>query len=117
MPKKSTAVSPMMNKLSGHIATAVQRPVPTAVIARAKLHLVDTFAAMISGSRLLPGRKAIDYVKTDLMPDFDFDAFNHEYPENGALAEETQVEIEQVEIEIEENIAAPGTASEEVDKW
>jgi len=54
----------MMNKLSGHIATAVQRPVPTAVIARAKLHLVDTFAAMISGSRLLPGRKAIDYVKT-----------------------------------------------------
>jgi len=64
MPKKSTAVSPMMNKLSGHIATAVQRPVPTAVIARAKLHLVDTFAAMISGSRLLPGRKAIDYVKT-----------------------------------------------------
>jgi len=64
MPKKSTAVSPMMNKLSDHIATAVQRPVPTAVIARAKLHLVDTFAAMISGSRLLPGRKAIDYVKT-----------------------------------------------------
>jgi hypothetical protein len=26
--------------------------------------------------------EAIDYVKTDLMPDFDFDAFNHEYPEN-----------------------------------
>lgn len=25
--------------------------------------------------------EAIDYVKTDLMPDFDFDAFNHEYPE------------------------------------
>jgi hypothetical protein len=23
--------------------------------------------------------EAIDYVKTDLMPDFDFDAFNHEY--------------------------------------
>ena len=25
--------------------------------------------------------EAVDYVKTDLMPDFDFDAFNHEYPE------------------------------------
>lgn len=25
--------------------------------------------------------EAIDYVKTDLMPDFDFDAFNHENPE------------------------------------
>jgi Protein of unknown function (DUF3276) len=26
--------------------------------------------------------EAIDYVKTDLMPDFDFDAFNHENTEN-----------------------------------
>src|SRR5450432_4500416 len=26
--------------------------------------------------------EAIDFVKTDLMPDFDFDAFNHENPEN-----------------------------------
>ena len=26
--------------------------------------------------------EAIDYVKTDLMPDFDFDAFNHENSEN-----------------------------------
>jgi len=25
--------------------------------------------------------EAVDFVKTDLMPDFDFDAFNHEYPE------------------------------------
>lgn len=26
--------------------------------------------------------ETIDYVKTDLMPDFDFDAFNHEYEES-----------------------------------
>ena len=26
--------------------------------------------------------EAVDYVKTDLMPDFDFDAFNHENPDN-----------------------------------
>lgn len=25
--------------------------------------------------------ETIDFVKTDLMPDFDFDAFNHEYPD------------------------------------
>ena len=27
--------------------------------------------------------EAVDYVKTDLMPDFDFDAFNHEESEQG----------------------------------
>jgi hypothetical protein len=25
--------------------------------------------------------EVVDYVKTELMPDYDFDAFNHEYPE------------------------------------
>jgi len=35
--------------------------------------------------------EAVDYVKTDLMPDFDFDAFNHEYPEG----EEGNTEYEQ----------------------
>lgn len=27
--------------------------------------------------------EAVDHVKTDLMPDFDFDAFNHDYDEEG----------------------------------
>src|ERR1051325_7536768 len=27
--------------------------------------------------------EAVDYVKTDLMPDFDFDAYNHDNPEEG----------------------------------
>ena len=27
--------------------------------------------------------EAVDHVKTELMPDFDFDAFNHEYDEDG----------------------------------
>lgn len=30
--------------------------------------------------------EAIDHVKTELMPDFDFDAFNHEYDEDGEHA-------------------------------
>jgi RNA-binding protein YlmH len=36
--------------------------------------------------------EAVDYVKTDLMPDFDFDAFNHEYPEDGATQEGVNLE-------------------------
>ena len=33
--------------------------------------------------------EAVDYVKTDLMPDFDFDAFNHDnYDENGIASTE-----------------------------
>ena len=54
----------MMQKLSAYIAGAAKRPLPKHVVARAKLHLVDTFAAMISGSRLLPGQNAIRYVKS-----------------------------------------------------
>lgn len=30
--------------------------------------------------------EAVDHVKTELMPDFDFDAFNHEYDEDAAEA-------------------------------
>jgi Protein of unknown function (DUF3276) len=58
--------------------------------------------------------EAVDYVKTELMPDFDFDAYNHEYPENTPVAEGGDVEIE---IVIEEDISPSGAAAEDVDKW
>jgi hypothetical protein len=72
--------------------------------------------------------EAVDYVKTDLMPDFDFDAFNHEYNdsmEEGAVTEPLVAdEVETVTAPaaiIEEVIVvsspASTTASEEVDKW
>lgn len=81
--------------------------------------------------------EAIDYVKTDLMPDFDFDAFNHEYDEDGAPAAEggeVAVAAEEAAIEpavvvaetpvtpvaVSSSIAdaeASNLASEEVDKW
>jgi len=57
-------VSPLMHELSTYLARAVRRSPPEAVLNRAKLHLVDTFAAMISGTRLLPGKKAIGYIKS-----------------------------------------------------
>jgi 2-methylcitrate dehydratase PrpD len=53
-----------MLKLSKYISSATSIEIPDAVTERAKLHLIDTFAAMISGSKLEPGKKAIAYVKT-----------------------------------------------------
>lgn len=56
-------VSPLMRKLSSYMARALERKLPREVAERARLHLVDTFAAIISGSRLLPGKRAIAYIK------------------------------------------------------
>ena len=79
--------------------------------------------------------EAVDYVKTDLMPDFDFDAYNHDQPaegenhvgENGTapvaiineISEATEVEEKIItETPVVTAAAAPSTDhSEEVDKW
>ena len=53
-----------MHRLSAYIATALRRPLPSAVVEKTKHHILDTIAAMVSGSRLAPGIKAIVYVKT-----------------------------------------------------
>ncbi len=60
---KHEAVSPLMRELSTYMASALGRKLPEEVAERARLHLVDTFAAIISGSRLIPGKHAIAYVK------------------------------------------------------
>jgi 2-methylcitrate dehydratase PrpD len=57
------AVSPITRALSAYIASALARPLPPEVADKAKCHLLDTLAAMVSGSRLLPGRRAIAYVR------------------------------------------------------
>lgn len=91
--------------------------------------------------------EAIDYVKTDLMPDFDFDAFNHENSENYegnsyeikkegeenkeitseekgdeapteiAAAATPEIESEPKENKEEEDQITKNTEHEEVDKW
>jgi hypothetical protein len=72
--------------------------------------------------------ETIDHVKTELMPDFDFDAFNHEYEMEGS---EENVEVAPthsnaempVTVEIKPTPIENDTAnndnlsSEEVDKW
>ncbi|MEI6415664.1 MAG: MmgE/PrpD family protein, partial [Pseudomonadota bacterium] len=62
MLKKGAVISPIMRTLSAYIASVPSRQLPAAVTERAKHHLLDTISAMISGSRLLPGKRAIDYV-------------------------------------------------------
>ncbi len=59
--KISPAVSPLMRRLAVYIAQAPRRPLPAAVTERTKHHLLDTLAAMVSGSRLLPGARAIAF--------------------------------------------------------
>ena len=72
--------------------------------------------------------EAVDYVKTDLMPDFDFDAFNHEYNEDGngytpEVVENTEVPAvaDAAPAVVAESVSAPNVAangaSEQVDKW
>ena len=64
MKNVQAEISPLMEELSSYIAGAIKKPLPPEVVERAKVHLVDTFAAIISGSRLLPGKKALAYVKS-----------------------------------------------------
>jgi hypothetical protein len=78
--------------------------------------------------------EAVDYVKTDLMPDFDFDAFNHDQvSENGETHHDHTephdspldpvVQVSEPEPLKVEAAAAPESSSsasdhlEEVDKW
>jgi len=62
--KTGKAPSPLMRDLSTYIARAGRKRLPADVMEQARIHFVDTVAAMISGSRLLPGKKALAYVKT-----------------------------------------------------
>jgi hypothetical protein len=62
--------------------------------------------------------EAVDFVKTDLMPDFDFDAFNHEYPENEIAETEVTTVASDVIPTIDNTISeTKNFSSEEVDKW
>src|ERR1041384_1697950 len=53
------AISPAMTTLSGYMAAAKDRALPAEVVEKAKHHILDTFAAMVSGSELPPGKAAL----------------------------------------------------------
>jgi 2-methylcitrate dehydratase PrpD len=57
-------VSPAMAALSEYMAAARGRALPPDVAEKAKHHILDTFAAMVSGSRLPPGLAALKLART-----------------------------------------------------
>ena len=74
--------------------------------------------------------EAIDHVKTELMPDFDFDAFNHDTPYDGEESQHKNTSVENSKNDvssetipeeksttIESNLSLDNGSTEEVDKW
>src|SRR6266850_7116949 len=54
-------VSPVTDKLSTYMSEASARELPDEVTDKTKQHILDTVAAMISGSQLAPGRAALQF--------------------------------------------------------
>ena len=50
-----STISPVTTALADYVAKTLDRELPAAALARTKLHVLDTIAAMVSGSRLKPG--------------------------------------------------------------
>ncbi|MDX2049360.1 MAG: DUF3276 family protein [Chitinophagaceae bacterium] len=60
--------------------------------------------------------EAVDHVKTELMPDFDFDAYNHDTPVAEDGVEEVEAAPQEV-VDAGENHRPDNGSGEEVDKW
>jgi 2-methylcitrate dehydratase PrpD len=56
-------ISAPTRALAAYIARALRLRLPAAVAEKARHHVLDTMAAMVSGARLAPGRAAIVYVR------------------------------------------------------
>ncbi|RYC30094.1 MmgE/PrpD family protein [Lichenibacterium minor] len=67
LPRRALAapvpVGAVMATLSGYMAAAGGRALPDEVVEKAKHHILDTFAAMISGSGLPPARAALKFAQ------------------------------------------------------
>jgi 2-methylcitrate dehydratase PrpD len=59
----SASISPVMEKLSAYMAEARNRALPDNVVQETKHHILDTIAAMVSGSELPPGRMAVEFAR------------------------------------------------------
>ena len=57
------APGPVMAELSAYMAAATATPLPEGAAEAARHHLLDTFAAMLSGAALRPGRQAHRYAR------------------------------------------------------
>jgi 2-methylcitrate dehydratase PrpD len=59
---QASGSGPIMSALSAYMSEAASRALPADVIEHTKQHLLDTLAAMISGSDLAPGQAAQRYI-------------------------------------------------------
>lgn len=57
-------ISPATRRLSSYVAEAPGRPLPEDVAEKARHHILDTLAAMVSGTHLHPGKMALAYIAT-----------------------------------------------------
>ncbi|MEQ8195341.1 MAG: MmgE/PrpD family protein, partial [Rhodospirillales bacterium] len=64
MSSENEKISALMNKLSAYIAGAGKQKLPKKVMDKTKHHILDTLAAMVSGSHLSPGQYAIKFVRS-----------------------------------------------------
>jgi 2-methylcitrate dehydratase PrpD len=59
----SAEISPVMDKISSYMTQARNRELPEKALQETEHHILDTVAAMVSGSDLLPGREAIKFAQ------------------------------------------------------
>jgi 2-methylcitrate dehydratase PrpD len=57
-------VSPVMTQLGDYMSSARSRELPEEVVEKTKEHVLDTFAAMVSGSELAPGKAALNFARS-----------------------------------------------------
>jgi 2-methylcitrate dehydratase PrpD len=57
------SISPETKALAAYLARAGSTAIPPAVTDKTVMHIVDSLAAVVSGSRLPPGRRGIEYVQ------------------------------------------------------
>jgi 2-methylcitrate dehydratase PrpD len=61
---RARAETDITAQLASYMAGAGAAKLPDEVVEACKLHVLDTFGAMVSGSRLQPGKEAIAYVRS-----------------------------------------------------
>ena len=59
----AASISPVMKRLSSYMTEAGTGPLPQEALEKTKQHILDTFAAMVSGADLAPGRFAINFAR------------------------------------------------------
>jgi 2-methylcitrate dehydratase PrpD len=59
----AASISPAMKRLSSYMTEAGTGPLPPEALEKTKQHILDTFAAMVSGAELAPGRFAINFAR------------------------------------------------------